>query len=113
MRTFACEILVIEEQLQAAHATGMNLTGFLRFVELSLIDFAAAWEQAAPAQRQTVQTLLFEEGLTYDQTSNSLNHHNPCLFNVLEHVTTENYLLASQSNHGSNTRICSSQHSIG
>ena len=35
--------------------------GFLRFVELSLMDIAVAWAQAAPAQRQTVQTLLFEE----------------------------------------------------
>jgi len=73
----------------------MNLTGFLRFVELSLIDIAVVWEQAAPTRRQTVQTLLFEDGLTYDQQSNSLNHPNPCLFNVLEQVTTENFLLAS------------------
>jgi site-specific DNA recombinase len=95
MRTYTNEIAVIQQELQAAHATGMNVTGFLRFVELSLINIAVAWEQAEPAQRQTVQTLLFEGGLTYDQQSNSLNHPNPCLFNVLEQVTTENFLLAS------------------
>jgi site-specific DNA recombinase len=95
MRTYTHDIVVIERELQAAHATGMNVAGFLRFVELSLIDIALAWEQAAPTQRQTVQTLLFEDGLTYDQQSNSLNHPNPCLFNVLEQVTIENFLLAS------------------
>jgi site-specific DNA recombinase len=92
---YAREIVVIGQELQAAHVTGMTLAGFLRFVELSLMDIAAAWARAAPAQRQRVQTLLFEDGLSYDQSLNSLNHSNPCLFNVLEQITTENFLLAS------------------
>ena len=54
-----------------------------------------AWQVAKAEQRQSVQTLLFEEGLAYDQQSNSLNHPNSCLFSVLEQVSTANLLLAS------------------
>jgi site-specific DNA recombinase len=81
---YAAEIAGIERELQAAHATGMTLAAFLRFVELALSDIAKVWEIAAPDQRQTVQTLLFEDGLSYSQQSNSLNHSNSHLFNILE-----------------------------
>jgi hypothetical protein len=36
-----------------------------------------------------------EDGLAFDQQSNSLNHHNSRLFNVLEQISTENLVLAS------------------
>jgi site-specific DNA recombinase len=91
----AVEITGLEQQLQAAHATAITLDGFMRFVELSLSDIAKAWQLAEAEKRQTVQTLLFEDGLAYDQKSNSLNHPNSCLFSVLEQISTDNLLLAS------------------
>jgi site-specific DNA recombinase len=92
---YAAEIGVIEQELQASQSTGMTLAAFLRFVELCLCDIAEAWQIANAEQRQSVQTLLFQDGLAYDQQSNSLNHPNSCLFSVLEQVSTENLLLAS------------------
>jgi hypothetical protein len=89
---YAAEIAVIEQELQASQSTGMTLAAFLRFVELCLCDIAEAWQIASAEQRQSVQTVLFQEGLAYDQQLNSLNHPNSCLFSVLEQVSTENLL---------------------
>jgi len=92
---FAAEIAATEAELRLIESDAGKMDSFIRFAELRLMDMAQAWEIASPDQRQRVQNLLFSDGLNYSMNAGFLNRSKPCLFNVLESVSTESVLLAS------------------
>jgi DNA invertase Pin-like site-specific DNA recombinase len=92
---FAGEIAAMEAERRVIESDAGKMDSFIRFAELRLIDISCVWEIASPEQRQRVQNLLFRDGLDYSMSAGFLNRSKPCLFNVLESISSESTLLAS------------------
>ncbi len=92
---FAAEIAAMEAGLRVIESDAGKMDSFIRFAELRLADISCVWEIASPEQRQRVQNLLFRDGLDYSMRAGFLNRSKPCLFNVLESISSESALLAS------------------
>jgi hypothetical protein len=58
---FNSEIAVLEEQLQVAQVSRLELDAFLRFANVMLVGVASAWQRADADQRGRVQNLLFQK----------------------------------------------------
>ena len=57
-----------------------DMTAFLCFSKLMLVDVAAAWQRADAEQRLCVQNFLFRDGVAYHQDQKFLNTANHTLF---------------------------------
>jgi hypothetical protein len=85
-----------EQELRSLQSRGEKQDEFFRFAaEFRSVNMAAAWEQAGPEQKRRVQTLLFEDGLSYSKKTKSLNPDNSSLFRALEVLVGSESMLAS------------------
>ena len=64
---YAEELTATEAEIKALSSNRATMESFVRFAKLQLTDIAGAWQIAAPEQRQRVQNLLFENGLSYSR----------------------------------------------
>ena len=85
----AVTIYEIEEKMRLVADTLGAAESFLRFAELHLMDIRSVWEMAGPDERQRVQNLLFDGGLTYSPDEGILNRSNSSLFSALQLVKAE------------------------
>ena len=80
---FTVGIYAIEERLREAASRHSTTASFVRFAELQLADMATVWKMAGAEQRQKVQNLLFEDGLSYCPERGILNRSKSSLFSML------------------------------
>ncbi len=80
---FDFEIDEITQHLKTAQLQPANVKQFLRFSKLMLVDVALSWQQASAEQRVRVQNFLFQDGISYKESTKFLNTSKPTLFQQL------------------------------
>jgi site-specific DNA recombinase len=79
----------LQQQIQSAASLRSGTESFRKFAELQLLDISHAWNAANPEQRKLVQSLLFEDGLSYMPDSGYSNRSKSSLFSSLETMVRE------------------------
>jgi hypothetical protein len=80
------KMLELEERKKVIASQAATVDSFVTFARLHLMDLSKAWQVAGPDQRQRVQNLLFEHGLTYAPESGFSNTSKSSVFNVMQAI---------------------------